>query len=144
MLTDIPQATGGALTEIAGINDRGHLTGWGPGGSPIQAFYGMAWWRGALGDPAKSNIAYGLNNLDDVAGAISRAAAVWTNGRTIELASPRGYSIAEARRHQRPRRRRRQRVGVVDAVRLAGGLLACGDGRRDAEPELTRPGCGSA
>jgi probable HAF family extracellular repeat protein len=96
VLTSIEQATAGAFDEVVAINSRGEIAGYGPGPSFLQALL----WDGqvirGVGDPSTSNVAYGLNDLGDVVGGSNRSGAVWTNGRTIELASPRGYTIAMA------------------------------------------------
>jgi uncharacterized membrane protein len=96
VLTDIEEATAGALTEVVGINNHGLIAGWGAGPSFLRALLWDGQVTRAVGDPATSNIAYGLNDAGDVAGSSNRSGAVWTNGRTIELAPPRGYAIAMA------------------------------------------------
>ena len=96
VLTNIDQAAAGAFSEVVAINNRGEIAGYGPGPSLLQALI----WDGqvvrSVGDPSTTNVAYGLNDLGDVAGSSNRSGAVWTNGRTIELAPPRGYTIAVA------------------------------------------------
>jgi probable HAF family extracellular repeat protein len=96
VLTNIDQAAAGAFSEVVAIDNRGVIAGYGPGPSFLQALL----WDGqvvrSVGDPSTSNVAYGLNELGDVVGTSNRWGAVWTNGRTIELAPPRGYTIAMA------------------------------------------------
>ena len=96
VLTNIDEAAAGAFSDVVAINNRGEIAGYGPGPSFLQALLWDGQVTRAVGDPSTSNIAYGLNDLGDVAGSSNRSGAVWTNGRTIELAPPRGYTIAIA------------------------------------------------
>jgi probable HAF family extracellular repeat protein len=96
VLTNIDEAAAGALTEVVGINSHGVIAGWGPGPSFLQALLWDGQVTRAVGDPSTSNIASGLNDAGDVVGSSNRSGAVWTNGRTIELAPPHGYGIAMA------------------------------------------------
>jgi probable HAF family extracellular repeat protein len=96
VLTDIDEAAAGAFSEVVAINNRGDIAGYGPGPSFLQALLWDGQTTRAVGDPSTSNIAYGLNDLGDVAGGSNRSGAVWTNGRTIELPAPVGYTIGTA------------------------------------------------
>jgi probable HAF family extracellular repeat protein len=96
VLTNIDEAAAGTFYEVVAINGRGEIAGYGPGPSFVQAILWDGQVARGLGDPSTSNVAYGLNDLGDVVGSSNRSGAVWTNGHTIELAPPRGYTIAMA------------------------------------------------
>lgn len=87
VLTDVGQLTGRRFEWVSGINRRGQMAGWGPGGAAVEALF----WNGRAtivlgGLPGTGGTtANGLNDHGDVVGRTGPSPLLWTKGRTIEL-----------------------------------------------------------
>ena len=87
VLTDVTQLTGRRFERVLGINRRGELVGYGPGGGSLETLF----WNGrttvVLGGLPGAGTA-DLNDHGDVVGRSGPQPIVWTKGATIELAAP--------------------------------------------------------
>jgi uncharacterized membrane protein len=87
VLTDVTQLTGRRFERVVGINRRGEIVGYGPGGVSLETLF----WDGrttvVLGGLRGTGTA-DLNDHGDVVGRSGPQPIVWTKGSTIELAAP--------------------------------------------------------
>ena len=87
VLTEVAQLTGRRFQWVSGINRRGQIAGYGPGGPALEALF----WNGrttiVLGSlpGTGGTTADALNDHGDVVGRTGPRPIVWTKGATIEL-----------------------------------------------------------